>query len=81
MHLSAITGKLGLLGIDRGDRREVNIRVRLARAHDDLCRGDARTVAGVAHSWGFTHLGRFAGAYQRREGTTPSATVPLARPQ
>ena len=55
--------------------------VRLARAHEDLCRGDARTVADVAHGWGFTHLGRFAGAYQRRYGTTPSATARLARLQ
>jgi AraC-like DNA-binding protein/DNA-binding CsgD family transcriptional regulator len=51
--------------------------IRLARAHDDLCRADAChiTVARVAHRWGFTHLGRFAGAYRARYGVNPSDTL------
>jgi AraC-like DNA-binding protein len=29
----------------------------------------------VAMRWGFTHLGRFAGAYRDRYGVTPSQTL------
>jgi AraC-like DNA-binding protein len=51
--------------------------VRLARAHHDLRHPDRAglTVADVAHRWGFTHLGRFAGAYRERYGESPSATL------
>ena len=55
--------------------------VRLDRVHEDLRRGQASTVAEAAHRWGFTHLGRFAAAYQRRYGATPSATLRTVRPQ
>jgi transcriptional regulator GlxA family with amidase domain len=48
-------------------------RVRLARAHDQLQRGEG-TVAEVAYRWGFTHLGRFATAYASVYGVTPSST-------
>ena len=48
-------------------------RVRLARAHDQLHRGEG-TVAEVAYRWGFTHLGRFATAYASIYGVTPSTT-------
>ena len=56
-------------------------RVRLARAHDDLLAADpARaTVAGVAARWGFTHLGRFAAAYRRRYGRSPSEDLRAGR--
>ena len=50
--------------------------VRLARVHDDLRQAPpGTTVAEVALRWGFTHLSRFAGAYQRRYGVAPSATL------
>jgi AraC-like DNA-binding protein len=32
-------------------------------------------VGEVAYRWGFTHLDRFAGAYAKRFGETPSATL------
>ncbi len=37
--------------------------------------GDGRTVAQVAVACGFTHLGRFAGAYRARFGEPPSHTL------
>ncbi|MEV0598098.1 AraC family transcriptional regulator [Streptomyces sp. NPDC050315] len=47
--------------------------LRLERAHRDLTRpGSPDTVTEVAVRWGFTHLGRFAAAYQARYGTLPS---------
>ncbi|MEV4639048.1 AraC family transcriptional regulator [Actinoplanes sp. NPDC049548] len=46
--------------------------VRLARAHADLCGESPATVASVAYTWGFTHLGRFAALYRARYGTVPS---------
>jgi AraC-like DNA-binding protein len=46
--------------------------VRLARVHDDLFRDEPTTVAAVAYSWGFTHLGRFAALYRARYGVAPS---------
>ncbi|WP_433384474.1 AraC family transcriptional regulator [Actinoplanes sp. CA-142083] len=51
--------------------------VRLARAHDDLRTADPgrTTVAEIAYRWGFSHLGRFAGAYRARYGTPPSWTL------
>lgn len=52
-------------------------RVRLARAHQDLREADPQreTVAAIAHRWGFTHLGRFAAAYQSIYCATPSQTL------
>jgi AraC-like DNA-binding protein len=52
-------------------------RLRLARAHDDLLRPDGtnRTVAEIAHRWGFVHLGRFAAAYRAQYGHSPSDTL------
>jgi AraC-like DNA-binding protein len=51
--------------------------VRLARVHEELRRGDPAqvTVSEVASRWGFTHLGRFAGAYRLRYGQSPSRTL------
>jgi AraC-like DNA-binding protein len=33
------------------------------------------SVSEVAFRWGFTHLGRFAGAYKERFGVPPSQTL------
>ena len=33
------------------------------------------SVSEVATRWGFTHLGRFAGAYRLRYGVPPSQTL------
>jgi transcriptional regulator GlxA family with amidase domain len=53
-------------------------RVRLGRAHDDLAAGVGGTVAEIAFRWGFTHLSRFASAYQDRYGVAPSGTLRAA---
>jgi len=52
-------------------------RLRLDGAHQELSRADAWqvTVSDVAYRWGFTHLGRFAGAYRERFGESPSQTL------
>lgn len=57
--------------------REYVQRVRLARAHDELraARPGSVTVAEVALRCGFTHVPRFAAAYQRHYGVAPSATL------
>jgi AraC-like DNA-binding protein len=52
--------------------------VRLTRAREELERADPTsgiTVTGIALKWGFTHLGRFSGAYRQRFGEPPSATL------
>jgi AraC-like DNA-binding protein len=51
--------------------------IRLRRAHQTLLESDPSevTVASVAHRWGFTHLGRFAGAHIERYGEAPSETL------
>lgn len=52
-------------------------RVRLQRAHADLCAADSgqASVTDIALRWGFTHHGRFAAAYRQRYGRTPSETL------
>jgi len=54
--------------------------VRLDRVHDELRQAepDQTTVTDVAHRWGFTHLGRFAGSYRARYGVSPSQTLHAA---
>lgn len=51
--------------------------LRLGHAHDALRAGDPalETVAQIATRCGFTHLGRFAGAYRERYGVAPSVTL------
>jgi AraC-like DNA-binding protein len=50
--------------------------VRLTRAHEELAAAEPGTTVGdVALRWGFTHLSRFAGAYQQRYGVAPSVTL------
>lgn len=53
-------------------------RLRLAGAHEDLrtaVAGDSRTVATIAYRWGFSHPGRFAIAYRRHYGCSPSEVL------
>jgi AraC-like DNA-binding protein len=52
-------------------------RLRLDHVHAELSRADPWkvTVSEVAYKWGFTHLGRFAGAYRARYGVSPSQTL------
>ena len=48
---------------------------RLRRVHGAiLAQGDRRTVTDIAMSFGFWHLGRFAGAYRALYGCSPAAT-------
>ncbi|MGI5153757.1 AraC family transcriptional regulator [Microbispora sp. CA-102843] len=51
--------------------------VRLDRVRAELTVGNpaATTVTDVAYRWGFVHLGRFALAYRRRFGQSPSETL------
>jgi AraC-like DNA-binding protein len=51
--------------------------VRLRRAHEDLRRATpgTTTVAAVAMRWGFVHMSRFAAAYRRAFGESPSQTL------
>jgi len=48
---------------------------RLARVREALLKaGDAGNVTDLAMTWGFSHLGRFAGEYRRHFGESPSET-------
>ncbi|SFL39629.1 AraC family transcriptional regulator [Geodermatophilus ruber] len=50
--------------------------VRLERVHRELAdAGGGTTVTAVALRWGFGHLGRFAVAYRRKYGCSPSDTL------
>ena len=51
--------------------------LRLEGVHAELARAGpgGPGVSEVATRWGFTHLGRFAGAYRERYGVTPSQTL------
>ncbi|MEV0354799.1 helix-turn-helix domain-containing protein [Nocardia sp. NPDC050697] len=53
-------------------------RLRLHAVHEQLTAagpGTGRTVAGIAREWGFAHAGRFALAYRKAYGRSPSATL------
>jgi AraC-like DNA-binding protein len=52
-------------------------RLRLDGVRAELIRADPWevNVSEVAYRWGFTHLGRFAGAYRARFGELPSHTL------
>jgi AraC-like DNA-binding protein len=51
-------------------------RIRMDRVHEALAAaGPGETVTAVALRWNFHELGRFAGAYRRIFGETPSATL------
>ena len=51
--------------------------IRLLRAQRELtsCTPETSTVAEVASTWGFSHLGRFAADYAARFGELPSDTL------
>ena len=54
--------------------------VRLDRAREMLLTpGDSLTVADVAETVGYPHLGRFAGYYVERFGELPSDTLTRSR--
>ncbi|NGP08130.1 AraC family transcriptional regulator [Rhodococcus sp. 14C212] len=57
--------------------RDYLLDLRLERIHEELAAGDPATtsVTEVALRWGMTHTGRFAAAYRRKYGVTPSATL------
>ena len=56
--------------------RELLADIRLARVRDELLHGtENATVTGAAMRWGFTHTGRFAAAYRRKYGESPSQTL------
>jgi AraC-like DNA-binding protein len=81
--LAAIAG-VGVRVLQESFRQHVGMspltylrRIRLDGVHAELSRGDPwqASVSEVAFRWGFTHLGRFAGAYRIRFGVTPSQTL------
>lgn len=55
---------------------EYLVDVRLERVHADLTGiGSCATVSEVATRWGIMHTGRFAAAYRRKYGVTPSESL------
>jgi AraC-like DNA-binding protein len=49
---------------------------RLDKAHEALRRAEPEeSIMSIAGNWGFSHMGRFAGAYRRRFGESPSETL------
>jgi len=54
---------------------------RLNRCYHDLYHAnpDEDTVTRIATDWGFSHLGRFSGAYRKQFGELPSQTFGKAR--
>jgi transcriptional regulator GlxA family with amidase domain len=84
----ARAAEVSVRALQNGFHRHVGVspmaylrQLRLARVHDELRRADPSrvTVADVAHRWGFTHLGRFAGAYRAKYGAAPSVTMRSTR--
>jgi transcriptional regulator GlxA family with amidase domain len=81
--LAAIAG-VGVRVLQESFRQHVGMspltylrRLRLDGVHAELSRSDPWqvNVSEVAYCWGFTHLGRFAGAYRARYGVSPSQTL------
>ncbi|GAA2689272.1 AraC family transcriptional regulator [Actinoplanes palleronii] len=81
--LASVAG-VGIRVLQDGFRQHVGMspmtylrRLRLDGVHAELSRTDPGgvSVSEVAYRWGFTHLGRFAGAYRERFGVPPSATL------
>jgi len=81
--LASIAG-VGVRVLQESFRQHVGVsplaylrRLRLDGVHQELSRADAWqvNVSDVAYRWGFTHLGRFAGAYRARFGESPSQTL------
>jgi transcriptional regulator GlxA family with amidase domain len=81
--LAAIAG-VGVRVLQESFRQHVGMspltylrRLRLDGVHAELSRSEPWevSVSEVAFRWGFTHLGRFAGAYRARYGVSPSQTL------
>ncbi len=81
--LAAVAG-VGVRVLQESFRQHVGIsplsylrQLRLDGVHAELCHGDPwqASIGEVAYRWGFTHLGRFAGAYRTRFGVAPSQTL------
>jgi AraC-like DNA-binding protein len=81
--LAKVAG-VGVRVLQEGFRQHVGMspltylrRLRLDGVHAELSRSDPWqvTISEVAYRWGFTHLGRFAGAYRARYGQAPSRTL------
>jgi AraC-like DNA-binding protein len=81
--LAAIAG-VGVRVLQESFRQHVGMspltylrRLRLDGVHAELSRSEPWevSVSEVAFRWGFTHLGRFAGAYRARYGVPPSQTL------
>jgi len=81
--LASIAG-VGVRVLQESFRQHVGVsplaylrRLRLDGVHQELSRSDRWqvNVSEVAYRWGFTHLGRFAGAYRARFGESPSQTL------
>ncbi|WP_189079483.1 AraC family transcriptional regulator [Mangrovihabitans endophyticus] len=81
--LAGIAG-VGVRVLQESFRRHVGMpplaylrRLRLDGVHGELTRSEPwqASVSEVACRWGFTHLGRFAGAYRERYGVSPSHTL------
>lgn len=81
----AAAARVSVRSLQLGFRRHLDTtpmaylrRVRLDRAHADLLAadpGDGATVTSIAARWGFAHAGRFATAYRRSYGRSPSETL------
>jgi len=85
--LAAIAG-VGVRVLQESFRQHVGMpplvylrRLRLDGVHAELSRAEPGqvSVSDVAYRWGFTHLGRFAGAYRARFGLSPSETLRARR--
>ena len=81
--LAGIAG-VGIRVLQESFRQHVGVppltylrRLRLEGVHAELARAGPGqvSVSEVATRWGFTHLGRFAGAYRERYGVSPSQTL------
>jgi AraC-like DNA-binding protein len=81
--LAGIAG-VGIRVLQESFRQHVGVppltylrRLRLEGVHAELSRAGPGqvSVSEVATRWGFSHLGRFAGAYRDRYGVTPSQTL------
>jgi AraC-like DNA-binding protein len=81
--LAAVAG-VGIRVLQESFKQHVGVppltylrRLRLDGVHAELSRADPWqvSVGEVAARWGFTHFGRFAGAYRKRYGVPPSQTL------
>lgn len=50
--------------------------IRLQRAHTDLADEPTESISNIAARWGFSNASRFAAAYRRRYGSSPSQQRP-----